>query len=328
MPCLSQIGREVRDALGVVPHAVAVDEPGAGLLGDAQHAPVDVGWHAGEHRRRRLAEALRPLRAHEVVVAADAAGGHDDGRSLEAELADDVTVARCSAVGGIRSQDGAVHSDDGAVLDDEPVDAMTVTDADEPGGLTGLHAVGERRHDAGAGAPGDVEAGDRVAGTDGAVAAALGPADDGEPAHAHLVQPGALLAGGEVEVGLGPAAAPLVLFAVEAGRAEPVLGGEVAGVLDAHAALFGGVDQEQAAERPPGLAAERGGGLLLDEDHPLAGEHELGGGGQTGEAGSDHDGVSGFSHVAPSSQGGAGVVLQGVLGGGAAWTRGLSRRRC
>ena len=46
------------------------------------------------------------------------------------------------------------------------------------------HARHERLDDAGPGAPGDVEARHRVAVLGGEVAAALGPADDGEPAQA------------------------------------------------------------------------------------------------------------------------------------------------
>ena len=80
------------------------------------------------------------------------------------------------------------------------------------------HAGDERRDDAGSGAPGDVEARHRVAVLGGRVAAALGPADDREPAHAPGVQPGALLAGGEGDVGLGPLARPQVL---RRGRSRP-----------------------------------------------------------------------------------------------------------
>src|SRR3712207_8398363 len=60
-----------------------------------------------------------------------------------------------------------------------------------------------------------------VAVADAAVAAALGPLHEREPAHALGVQPRALLAGGEVDVGLGPAARPEVLVAVEGRRAHP-----------------------------------------------------------------------------------------------------------
>ena len=80
----------------------------------------------------------------------------------------------------------------------------------------------------------------------------------------------ALLAGGEVDVRLGPAARPVVLLAVElrAARASPA--GQLAGVLDAHPALLGGVDEEQPAERPERLAAEGLLGLLVEQQHPLA----------------------------------------------------------
>ena len=112
----------------------------------------------------------------------------------------------------------------------------------------------------------------------GVVAAALGPADDGEEAHALRVQPGPLLPGREVDVRLGPLARPVVLVAVEAGGAEPVLEGQVVAVLDPQPALLGRVDEEEAAEGPVRLAADGLLGLLVEQDDRAARVDELGGG--------------------------------------------------
>jgi len=68
------------------------------------------------------------------------------------------------------------------------------------------------------------------------------------------------------------------------------------GVADAHAALLGGVDEEEAAERPVRLPAEVRLGLLLEHDDALARLDEFGGGDEPGEAGPDHDGVGVCSH--------------------------------
>ena len=46
-------GSQFVHALDVVPHPVAVDEAAAGLLGDRQHATVDVRGHSAEHVLRR-----------------------------------------------------------------------------------------------------------------------------------------------------------------------------------------------------------------------------------------------------------------------------------
>ena len=127
--------------------------------------------------------------------------------------------------------------------------------------------------------------------TGGEIAAALGPADDREEPHALLVQPGPLLTRGEVDVRLGPSPWPLVLVAVEARGAEPVLPGELAGVADAQPALLRGVDEEQPAERPVGLSAERLRRLLVEQDHPPTGVGELGGGDQPGQPGPHDDDV-------------------------------------
>ena len=246
----------VADALDVVPHAVAVDLVRAGRLRDLEHPPVDVRGHPGEHLLRRGAEPLGPLAPHQLVVAADPAGGDDHRLGRERELARRLARRRLAALDGLGSSSAPATPRDRAVGGDELVDAVAEAQLDEPARDGLAHAALERRHDAGARAPGDVEARDRVAMAVGEVAAALRPAGVGQPAHPLGVQPGALLARAERDVGLRPAARPLVLGPVEARRAEPVLQREVVGVLHAHAALLGAVDEHQPAERPERLAAE------------------------------------------------------------------------
>ena len=105
------------------------------------------------------------------------------------------------------------------------------------------------------------------------------------------MQPGALLAGSEADVGLGPLARPVILLAVEAGGAHPVLQGEIVAVADAQAPLLGRIDEHQAAERPERLAAERLLRLLVEQDHALAGVDQLAGRNQPRQAAADHDHV-------------------------------------
>ena len=83
----------------------------------------------------------------------------------------------------------------------------------------------------------------------------------------------------------------MVLRAVELRAAQPVLHGELEGVLDAHPALLGAVHEEQPAEAPERLAAEGLLALLVQQQHPPAGVGDLGGGGQAGEAGADDDDI-------------------------------------
>ena len=97
--------------------------------------------------------------------------------------------------------------------------------------------------------------------------------------------------GAEADVGLGPAARPLVLGTVEAGRAEPVLQRQLVGVLDPHAPLLGAVDEHQPAERPERLAAQVGLGLLVEQDHAPAGVGQLRRRHQAREPGADDDDV-------------------------------------
>ena len=117
------------------------------------------------------------------------------------------------------------------------------------------------------GPPGDVEPRHRVAVSACVVAAALGPADEGEGLQPALAQPAALLPRGEVDVGVRPLPRPVVLGPVEAGGAEPVLQRQLVAVADAQPALFGAVDEEQPAERPERLTTEVVGVLLVDDQH-------------------------------------------------------------
>ena len=124
------------------------------------------------------------------------------------------------------------------------------------------------------------------------VAAALGPADEREGLQSALAQPAALLACGEVDVGVRPLPRPVVLGPVEARGAEPVLQRQLVAVADAQPALFGAVDEEQPAERPERLTAEVGGVLLVDDQDAAAAFGELTGGDQARKARSDDDDIS------------------------------------
>ena len=100
--------------------------------------------------------------------------------------------------------------------------------------------------------------------------AAFRPADNREPAQAHLVQPWAHLSGGKLHIGLGPFAGPAVLIPVKLRAAHPVAQRQILTVANAHAALFRRVDHEQAAEAPERLSAQEMLGFLIDDDHGLA----------------------------------------------------------
>ncbi len=113
---------------------------------------------------------------------------------------------------------------------------------------------------------------------------------------AHRPQPAAFFAGRERHIGFRPAPRPEILVAVEAGRPDPVLQREVKTVLDAEPALFGAVDQKQAAERPEGLAAEALFAFLVDHDDAFAGVGDFGRGDEARQPAADHDYVCIVSH--------------------------------
>ncbi len=303
----------VLDALHVVPHAVGVDEAGARLLGDREHPSVDVRRHPGQHRRRGAAVPFRPVLAYQVVVAPDAAAGHDGGAGAHLEVARRGAVARGAPLGVVGGEDGPACADNGTILDHEFINPVPEREGDEAGLDPGAHPADERREHSGPGAPGDVEARHRITVLHGGVPAAFSPADDGEELHALLSQPGSLLAGREVEVRLCPQSWPVILLTVEAGGPEPVLARQVERVLHTHPPLLGRVDEEESAERPPGLSAEARLRLLFEDRHALAGVDQFGRGDEAGKARPDHDRVSRARarrlrarcrhRVAPSSRG-------------------------
>ena len=154
----------------------------------------------------------------------------------------------------------------------------------------------KRRDDARAGPPYDVKARHGIAVSDRVVAAALRPADHRKELDASIAQPGSLLAGGESDVSLRPPAWPMVLHAVEAGCPHPIGQREFVAVANAHPALFGRIDQKDAAERPERLAAERGLRLLVEQEHFPAGVGEFIRRDEPGEPSADDEGVGGFAH--------------------------------
>lgn len=282
------------DALGVMPHAVAVDQARSGGGADVEHPAVDVRGNAGDHAGGGCAQTGGPVSAHDVVVGADAAAGDDNGLSGQVELADYVTVGRYAAGRVVGGQHRAAHAGDRAAGQRELVDPVAVMEGDQARLRGPQGGADERFDDAGAGAPRDVESGDGVAVPVGPPVTALGPADGGQERDAVAGQPGSFLPGGELDIGACPSDGPgvLVVEPVELGAAPPVVPGQVEGVLDAQAPLFRGVDHEQAAERPPGLPTEVGGVLLVDERDLLAGAGQFVGRDQTGQAGADNDDVS------------------------------------
>ena len=81
----------------------------------------------------------------------------------------------------------------------------------------------------------------------------------------------------------------MVVVAVEARGAHPVLQCEIVGILDAEPALFGKVHQEESAERPKGLSAKALLAFLVDDDDALAGICDLRRRDQPRQSTADHD---------------------------------------
>ena len=209
------------------------------------------------------------------------------------ELTDDRTRAAHSPGHIAGLEDRPAHAVDRSVREQELVDAVPELEGDQALLLGLARPAHERLEHPRSGAPRDVKSRHGIAVAKGPIAAALGPSHDRKPAHPLLVQPRPCLAGGESDEGLRPLPRPVVFLAVEAGRPHPVVERELVRVFHSQPALFGSIDQEQAAERPERLAAQALLRLLVNDDHSLAGVGQLGRGDQTGQAAAhdDHIGV-------------------------------------
>ena len=97
----------------------------------------------------------------------------------------------------------------------------------------------------------------------------------------------AFLARREGDISLRPSARPIILIAIEGRRPHPVVERKLAGIANAHTALFGGVDQKDAAERPERLAAERLFGLLIDNNDLFLCVDQFDCGDKAGKSGTD-----------------------------------------
>lgn len=122
------------------------------------------------------------------------------------------------------------------------MDASGVFMGADAGLKWGLHA--------GADTPRKMESWHGIAMPIGETAAAFGPPHNREPAYPHRVQPAAHVTRGKVDIAFRPLARPVILGAIKLGTAHPVVQGQLCAILNAHAALFGGVDDHQAAQRP------------------------------------------------------------------------------
>ncbi len=180
------------------------------------------------------------------MVRADAAGGDDHRLRLERELPDRDARAWRATLYSARLKHIALHAVYDATCDGECVHPIAKLKSDKATFRCLTHPPHERRDHPRPSSPGDMEAWNRIARTNRAVAATLSPANNRKEAKALLSQPGALLTGGEGDIGLCPLAAPyvLVVLAVEPSVAQPILQRQLIRVVDAHAPLLWRVHQE------------------------------------------------------------------------------------
>ena len=163
------------------------------------------------------AHPLRPVLAHQVVVAADAAAGDDHRLTRE-------TRTRRRRFATTPRPRGALDGSSTAPRTPVTAPSSTISSSTRcrcaKRHLRRCRAAGARRSSTmrGPGAPGDVEPRHRVAVSACVVAAALGPADQREDLQPALPQPAALLPRGEVDVGVRPLPGPVVLGPVERRR--------------------------------------------------------------------------------------------------------------
>src|SRR5205807_4673294 len=102
--------------------------------------------HAGDHEFWRLAETVRPVLSHQIMIAADAAGGDDHGLRAQGKIAGDFSRAALAALDIIRLEDRATDAIDHAVGDRQRIDTMAEFEC-QPSAFRGLARTALERLD-------------------------------------------------------------------------------------------------------------------------------------------------------------------------------------
>ena len=237
---------------------------------------------------------------HEVMVAADAAGGQHHRLCAKFEGSD--TLARRAFATRHRRgcQYLAPNARDRAICRHKFCHAVAEGKLQPPLGGVAHHQVGKGFDHTRTCPPGDVKPRHAIAVPPCPRAAPFGPADHGKPPHAKVMAPLPHAPASPVDEGLGAGTRVGVFGTVELRRAHPVTEGQLLAVPYAKAALFGRVDHEKPAERPVGLTAERLLPLLVDQQHPAAPQHRLMRGNHARQPGPDDDDILlGTAHLIP-----------------------------
>ena len=283
--------RVVQDALRVVPHPVGVDHPSTGPGGDLEHRTVHVVRHPGDHRLPAAPPARGPVLPDQVEVAADATAGHHHGLGGEGELARSAAVGVGTPRGGLAGlEDRTVRRVRRASSTSSPVTLCRLRIRTRWECST---ASANGCDQARTGAPGDVEAGHascRGRARCSRRARPTGPAGTSahpRPCSQRRFSPAAKCTyasaqrRGQWSSGRSNAALPSQSARASSAR-----------VADPQPPLLGGVDQEQPAERPVRLPAERLAAVRRrrsSTERPASASSR--GGDQPGEPGPDDDDV-------------------------------------
>ena len=194
----------------------------AGAFDDAEHPAVNVRGDPGEQPSGWRAEPGRPVPPDEVVVATDPAGGDDDGTGLDGELADALTGGGDAAGRGVEGEAAPctpyAPSGPTRMSSTQWRGGSRRARRESPAGPGRRRA--RRRRDR---SPGHVEAGTELPWPPAVPSPRSAQPTTGNQRTPEAVQPGALLPGGELDIGAGPLARPVVLGPVEARGSGPVL---------------------------------------------------------------------------------------------------------
>ncbi|MNU67584.1 hypothetical protein D3C71_569260 [compost metagenome] len=95
-------------ALGIMPHAVTIDDGSAGRFRNGDHAAIHMRGNTADHACGRRAQPFhRPVAPHQLLIAADAAGTDDDRRSGESKIALLFPAALLPALHGVGCKNSA-----------------------------------------------------------------------------------------------------------------------------------------------------------------------------------------------------------------------------
>src|SRR5579884_780053 len=180
-------------AFGIMPHAIRIDQVSSALSKNFQHAPINVVGHARNEMFGSRPQSLRPVFAHQLMIAANPSRRDNHRLRPQRECSYNCPRTRHATSDSTCFQYLSLDPIYHATAFRQGSNAMTKAQADQSSLFSLTHALHEWFENSGTRSPGHMKARNGVAMSGSERATALSPLHDREKANPLRMQPGVLL---------------------------------------------------------------------------------------------------------------------------------------